>query len=243
MHTIRGCIIRSNGDFTLEHGLINYSNTKTKYRHRKIWTCKGTLRVFVRLVIQSVMLVFQPSCVNCYTSNPLSGSNLSPPPPFPVWINILWRYFNTFKELSNRFQGINSASLCCLASQYDNPIHVLFLQELHGPHIMFKNSSTEYTYSVCKGGGVKGFCSGPQTDKHLPKSPFTGQFFYLTTFCISFYEFYLSTHWISAFSCIFSYVANLVFAYEARVFGIACTVCTRTYVCFKQLFVYLQIQP
>jgi hypothetical protein len=33
------------------------------------------------------------------------------------------------------------------------------------------------TYSVCKwgGGGVQG--SGPQTDKHLPQSPFTGQFF------------------------------------------------------------------
>ena len=28
-----------------------------------------------------------------------------------------------------------------------------------------------YTYTVCKGGGVWG--SGPQTDKHLPQSPFT----------------------------------------------------------------------
>jgi hypothetical protein len=30
-----------------------------------------------------------------------------------------------------------------------------------------------YTYTVCKGGGVLG--SGPQTDKHLPRSPLTGQ--------------------------------------------------------------------
>jgi hypothetical protein len=34
---------------------------------------------------------------------------------------------------------------------------------------------------VCKGGGgVWG--SGPQTDKHLPQSPFTGHFLYMTTF-------------------------------------------------------------
>ncbi len=34
---------------------------------------------------------------------------------------------------------------------------------------------TVYTYTVCKGGEYGG--SGPQTDKHLPESPFTGQFF------------------------------------------------------------------
>jgi hypothetical protein len=45
-------------------------------------------------------------------------------------------------------------------------------------------------YTVC-GGGVWG--SGPQTDKHLPESHFTGQFVQMTTFCIAFSEFYLST--------------------------------------------------
>jgi hypothetical protein len=35
--------------------------------------------------------------------------------------------------------------------------------------------STVYSVTVCKGGGVWG--SGPQTDNHLPQSPFTGQFF------------------------------------------------------------------
>ncbi len=35
------------------------------------------------------------------------------------------------------------------------------------------NKYTLYTYTVCKGGGIWG--SGPQTDKHLPRSPFTGQ--------------------------------------------------------------------
>jgi hypothetical protein len=34
---------------------------------------------------------------------------------------------------------------------------------------------------------------GPQTDNHLPQSPFTGQFFFMTTFCISFYQSNLST--------------------------------------------------
>jgi hypothetical protein len=31
------------------------------------------------------------------------------------------------------------------------------------------------------------------TDKHLPKSPLTGKFFKMSTFCIVFYESYLST--------------------------------------------------
>ncbi len=47
-------------------------------------------------------------------------------------------------------------------------------------------------YIVCKeGGGV--WSSGPQTDKHLPQSPLTCQFFSMTTFCIAFFESYLST--------------------------------------------------
>jgi hypothetical protein len=34
---------------------------------------------------------------------------------------------------------------------------------------------TVYTFTVCKGGRV--WVSGLQTDKYLPQSPFTGQFF------------------------------------------------------------------
>ncbi len=48
-------------------------------------------------------------------------------------------------------------------------------------------------YTVC-GGEVWG--SGPQTDKHLPQSPLTSQFFLMTTFCIAFCESYLSKHYI-----------------------------------------------
>ncbi len=67
------------------HGLINYKDTKTKCRHLKKLTCKGTLRqVFIRVhipEIQSVILVSRPSFVNYCPFNLLSGS---PPPPFPV---------------------------------------------------------------------------------------------------------------------------------------------------------------
>ncbi len=35
--------------------------------------------------------------------------------------------------------------------------------------------------------------SGPQTYKHLPQSTFTGKIFWMTTFCIAFYESYIST--------------------------------------------------
>jgi hypothetical protein len=37
------------------------------------------------------------------------------------------------------------------------------------------NKYTVYKYTVCYGGGI--WSSGPQADKHLPQSPFTGQFF------------------------------------------------------------------
>ncbi len=43
--------------------------------------------------------------------------------------------FKLFMEHRNRFQGINSASLCSLAGRYDNPISTWFLAPL------FKNTS------------------------------------------------------------------------------------------------------
>jgi hypothetical protein len=36
-------------------------------------------------------------------------------------------YFKTFMELRNRYQGMNSASLCSLAGRYDNPLPTRFL--------------------------------------------------------------------------------------------------------------------
>ncbi len=59
----------------------------------KKWTCKGTLRqIFIRvyrLEIKSVTCwYFRPSFVNCCPPNLLSGSSI--PPPFTVWISILY---------------------------------------------------------------------------------------------------------------------------------------------------------
>jgi hypothetical protein len=69
-----------------DNGLISYVDAKAKCRHLKILNCKETLRQgFIRvyrLEIQSCWY-FQPSVVNCCTSNLLSGSTL-PLPPFPV---------------------------------------------------------------------------------------------------------------------------------------------------------------
>jgi hypothetical protein len=78
------------------HGLINYTETKEKCRHlKKKLTCKWTMRrVFIRvygLEIQSVMLVFWPSFVNCCPSNLLSGSIL-PPSPLPCVNTVLVKY-------------------------------------------------------------------------------------------------------------------------------------------------------
>jgi hypothetical protein len=39
--------------------------------------------------------------------------------------------------------------------------------------------------------------SGPQTDKHLPQSPFTAQYFYMTTLGIAFYEPHLGFFYVS----------------------------------------------
>jgi hypothetical protein len=41
-------------------------------------------------------------------------------------MSLSW-YFKTFMEPRNRFQGIDSASLCSLAGRYDNPIPTRFL--------------------------------------------------------------------------------------------------------------------
>ncbi len=48
---------------------------------------------------------------------------------------------------------------------------------------------------MCKGGGVWGHSRGGglRKIKHLPQSPFTGPFFWITTFGIGFYESNLST--------------------------------------------------
>jgi hypothetical protein len=56
-----------------------------------------------------------------------------------LWV--IWsRIFKLLiKEPKNRFQGINSASICSLAGRYDNPIPTRFL---YSPYRLVKKSST-----------------------------------------------------------------------------------------------------
>ncbi len=50
-------------------------------------------------------------------------------------------YFYTFMEPRNRFQGMNSASLCSLAGRYDNPIPTRILAPIYGLKIPALNPS------------------------------------------------------------------------------------------------------
>jgi hypothetical protein len=63
--------------------------------------------------------------------NPMPESTLSLSQGLWIWPQIWQRdqspNFFTFKEPRNRFQIINSASLCSLAGRYDNPIPTRFL--------------------------------------------------------------------------------------------------------------------
>ncbi len=88
-------------------------------------------------------------------------------------------------------------SCWCFRPSFVNCCPSNFLSGSTLPPLPCVNKYTVYTYTVGKGGppltprgGVWG--SGPQTDKHRPQSPLTGQFFQMTTFCIAFNESYLS---------------------------------------------------
>jgi hypothetical protein len=55
-------------------------------------------------------------------------------------------FFKTFKEPKNRFQGIDSARLCSLAGQYDNPIPTLFLAPIDCLKIPAQNYQSVNVY-------------------------------------------------------------------------------------------------
>ncbi len=59
------------------------------------------------------------------------------------------------------------------------------------PPLRVNKYGIPYMYTVCNC-GERAWGSGPQTDKHLTQSPYTGQFFDDAS-CIAFYESYLST--------------------------------------------------
>jgi hypothetical protein len=115
---------------------------------------------------------FRPSFVNYCISNLLSGS--SPPPPFPV------------SKYSIYGQWVPGRGWGCWVL-----LETIFCRSLTlFDHI--QNLQNCYTTTPNKNLGGEG---GPQRDKHLPQSPFTGNFFEMTTFWIVFYLSNLSTVW------------------------------------------------
>ncbi len=66
------------------------------------------------------------------TSEPFFSCCLATETDTVYWLSHSWglcseHVFYTFMEPRNRFQGMNSASLCSLAGRYDNPIPTRFL--------------------------------------------------------------------------------------------------------------------
>jgi hypothetical protein len=118
---------------------------------------------------------------------------LSPPPTHCIMYTSLQSpYFEMFMGPRNWFQGMNSASLCCLAGQYENPIPPRFLAPID-----FLKIPAQYTYSHREGaraglgtrGKVRGvlvhklgrkyqhdwlYLQSINSDIHLPRSPFIG---------------------------------------------------------------------
>ncbi len=107
-----------------QHGLINYTDTKAKYRHIQKLTCKGTLRqVFICLRTRTPYTTPRTHCIQYTYSHSEGGGGDS-------WTR----------------EKVRGATVHKAGSKYQ--------------HLQFINS-----------------------DKHLPQSPFTSQFFYMTTFC------------------------------------------------------------
>ncbi len=65
----------------------------------------------------------------------------------PAGVKLSW-YFYTCMGHRNRFQGMNSASLCSLAGRYDNPLPLRFLAPMASLKIpTLVNSSTDFDLS------------------------------------------------------------------------------------------------
>jgi hypothetical protein len=103
--------------------------------------------------------------VNYCPSNLLSGS--PPPPPFLCQ--------STVYKVSEWLRGGGGVE-SCWRPYYEGVTLCIRLK----------------TYKIARPSQTITFEGrGPQTDKHLPQSTFTGKFFYITTFCIAFSLFFL----------------------------------------------------
>ncbi len=125
----------------------------------KFMTCKGTFRPvflseFIDWSYNQSCRYFRPSFVNCCPSTLLSGSTLPPSlGQSTVYTDSVW--------LGG---GVGGVELCwrpCSASE----CNTLFLTRFR-------------TYKIARPPKAKTWEErGPQTDKHMPQSPFTFQFF------------------------------------------------------------------
>ncbi len=145
------------------HGLINFIDIKAKCRHLKQWpvSCKGTLRkVFIRVysldILSQSCWYFRPSFVNCCPYNLLFSSTPHPPSKFPV------SKYNIYRQcVVGRGLGVLILVGDHILQEFNN----LYLTRLK-------------TYKIARPPQTKTWeRRGPQTDKHLPQSPFIGKFF------------------------------------------------------------------
>ncbi len=106
-----------------------------------------------RMEIQSVMVVFSTPLVKYCPSNLLTGS---PPPPVPVWISTgicIYTVCNRGWRGSGCVESIYRSYTLCIWPD---------------------SKPTKLLYHPKQKTNKEG--RGPQTDKHLPPSPFTGQY-------------------------------------------------------------------
>ncbi len=143
------------------HGLINYADTKAKWRHLKNWPVKGLcgrcLSKFIDLRYIQSCWYFRPSFVNCCPSNLLSGSTHHSPPPHPVWIK--------YAVYTYTVCGVAGMGFCWRPYSAGVQHSRLYLTRFR-------------TYEIATPPQTKTWEGrGPQTGKHLPQSSFTGKFF------------------------------------------------------------------
>ncbi len=141
------------------HGQINYKDTKSKWRHLKILTCKGTLRqVFVRvyrLEIQTVMLVFSTQLCVLLPLYPSLCSTL-PPPPLPC-VNMYTVYTYTVWKGGGIWGSGPQTDKYLLQSPYDDILHcLLWALSVYGRNSVCIHLKTPRAFMMCSGWGGGG---------------------------------------------------------------------------------------
>ncbi len=129
------------------------------------WLCGICLSEFIDWRYSQSCWYFWPSFVNCCSSNIFSGSTLLPSP---------FTCVNKYTIVAGGSPGRNLPTWILInlrISVYSQPPSCsLFSHDIKRARLY-----THTVYTVRKWGEV--WVSGPQTDKHLLQSPFTGQFF------------------------------------------------------------------